>query len=110
MWRLFRAFRPVAKTEPAALTGGPQMASLGGPQTAPLGSFALDPSWRQVGHSTITIQWSDGRQVPTGSGSLVDATQSSGQDPCGEVPQLPHVGDQGPPAGWSGGIEVDMAE
>ena len=28
-----------------------------------LGSFALDQSWRQVGHAAITIQWRDGRRV-----------------------------------------------
>jgi ABC-type branched-subunit amino acid transport system substrate-binding protein len=30
--------------------------------TTMLGDFALDESWRQVGHSPITIQWRDGRQ------------------------------------------------
>jgi ABC-type branched-subunit amino acid transport system substrate-binding protein len=30
--------------------------------TTMLGNFALDESWRQVGHSPITIQWRDGRQ------------------------------------------------
>jgi hypothetical protein len=28
-----------------------------------LGSFALDQSWRQVGHAAITIQWRHGRRV-----------------------------------------------
>jgi hypothetical protein len=31
--------------------------------TTLLGSFALDKSWRQVGHTPITIQWRNGRQV-----------------------------------------------
>lgn len=31
--------------------------------TTPLGGFALDEQWRQVGHSAITIEWRDGRQV-----------------------------------------------
>jgi ABC-type branched-subunit amino acid transport system substrate-binding protein len=30
--------------------------------TTMLGNFALDESWRQVGHSPITIEWRDGRQ------------------------------------------------
>ena len=30
--------------------------------TTLLGSFALDKSWRQVGHTPITIQWRNGRQ------------------------------------------------
>ena len=29
-----------------------------------LGSFALDQSWRQIGHTTRTVRWRDGRQVP----------------------------------------------
>jgi len=29
------------------------------------GSFALDESWRQVGHTPITIEWRNGRQVRT---------------------------------------------
>lgn len=32
--------------------------------TTLLGPFALDESWRQVGHTAITIRWHDGRQVP----------------------------------------------
>jgi hypothetical protein len=32
--------------------------------TSLLGTFTLDKSWRQVGHSTITVRWHDGRQVP----------------------------------------------
>ena len=31
--------------------------------TTLLGSFALDKTWRQVGHTPITIQWRNGRQV-----------------------------------------------
>ncbi len=31
--------------------------------TTLLGSFALDDSWRQVGHTPITIEWRNGRQV-----------------------------------------------
>jgi len=31
--------------------------------TTLLGSFALDESWRQVGHTPITIEWRNGRQV-----------------------------------------------
>ncbi|MCH8982985.1 MAG: ABC transporter substrate-binding protein [Acidobacteria bacterium] len=31
--------------------------------TTLLGSFALNVSWRQVGHTPITIEWRDGRQV-----------------------------------------------
>lgn len=31
--------------------------------TTLLGSFALDETWRQVGHTPITIQWRDRRQV-----------------------------------------------
>ena len=30
--------------------------------TTMLGNFALDESWRQIGHSPITIQWRGGRQ------------------------------------------------
>jgi len=33
--------------------------------TTLLGSFALDKAWRQVGHTPITIQWRNGRQVRT---------------------------------------------
>ena len=33
--------------------------------TTLLGSFALDDSWRQVGHTPITIEWRNGRQVHT---------------------------------------------
>ena len=29
-----------------------------------LGDFALDGSWRQVGHRVTTIRWRDGRMVP----------------------------------------------
>jgi ABC-type branched-subunit amino acid transport system substrate-binding protein len=29
-----------------------------------LGDFTLDGSWRQVGHSPLTIEWRGGRQVP----------------------------------------------
>jgi hypothetical protein len=29
-----------------------------------LGSFALDQSWRQVGHTVHTVCWQEGRQVP----------------------------------------------
>ena len=29
-----------------------------------LGSFALDQSWRQIGHTTRTVRWRGGRQVP----------------------------------------------
>ena len=29
-----------------------------------LGSFALDQSWRQIGHTTRTVRWRDGRQEP----------------------------------------------
>ena len=32
--------------------------------TTLLGKFALDRSWRQVGHPASTIQWREGRQVP----------------------------------------------
>jgi hypothetical protein len=32
--------------------------------TTMLGNFALDESWRQVGHSPITIEWRRGRQEP----------------------------------------------
>ncbi len=32
--------------------------------TTLLGPFALDASWRQVGHAAITTQWHNGRQVP----------------------------------------------
>ena len=31
--------------------------------TTLLGTFALDESWRQVGHTPITIEWRNGRQV-----------------------------------------------
>lgn len=31
--------------------------------TTLLGSFALNESWRQVGHTAITIEWRNGRQV-----------------------------------------------
>jgi ABC-type branched-subunit amino acid transport system substrate-binding protein len=31
-----------------------------------LGDFALDGSWRQVGHRVTTIRWRDGRMVPAG--------------------------------------------
>ncbi len=31
--------------------------------TSLLGAFALDESWRQVGHTPITIEWRNGRQV-----------------------------------------------
>ena len=31
--------------------------------TTLLGTFALDESWRQVGHTPITIEWLNGRQV-----------------------------------------------
>jgi ABC-type branched-subunit amino acid transport system substrate-binding protein len=31
-----------------------------------LGDFALDRTWRQVGHRVATIRWRDGRMVPAG--------------------------------------------
>ncbi len=31
--------------------------------TTLLGTFALDESWRQIGHKPITIEWRNGRQV-----------------------------------------------
>ena len=31
--------------------------------TTLLGTFALDESWRQIGHTPITIEWRNGRQV-----------------------------------------------
>jgi ABC-type branched-subunit amino acid transport system substrate-binding protein len=31
-----------------------------------LGDFALDRTWRQVGHRVTTIRWRDGRMVPAG--------------------------------------------
>ncbi len=31
--------------------------------TSLLGAFALDESWRQIGHTPITIEWRNGRQV-----------------------------------------------
>lgn len=34
--------------------------------TTLLGTFALDESWRQVGHTPITIEWRKGRQVGAG--------------------------------------------